>query len=382
MDFSLTSEQTLIRDTCRDFGRQVVAPRAEEMDRTGAFPYDVVAQMADLGLLGLPVPEQYGGAGGDTVSYALAVEEISRADASTGITMAAHVSLGATPFYLFGSVEQKEQYLTPLAKGQQLWSFGLTEPEAGSDAGSPRTRAELRDGAWVVDGSKVFITNSGTKMSGGVTISAVTGKAARDRPEISNIIIPKGAPGYNIAPPYHKMGWRASDTHELSFQECAVPQENMLGPRGMGYKQFLQVLDGGRISVAALSVGLAQACYDAAFAYATERRQFGQPISKFQAISFKLVDMATDIEMARMMTLKAAWEKDSGKDYRATAGMAKLFASEAATRAANQAVQIHGGYGFMDEYAVSRYFRDCKVNEIGEGTSEVQRVVLAKLLGL
>ncbi len=382
MDFSLTSEQTLIRDTCRDFGRQVVAPRAEEMDRTGAFPYDIVEQMADLGLLGLPFPEQYGGAGGDTVSYALAVEEISRADASTGITMAAHVSLGATPFYLFGSEEQKERYLTPLAQGKRLWSFGLTEPEAGSDAGSPRTRAELRDGSWVVDGSKVFITNSGTEMSGGVTITAVTGKDARDRPEISNIIIPKGTPGYNIAPPYHKMGWRASDTHELSFQECAVPEENILGPRGLGYRQFLPVLDGGRISVAALSVGLAQACYDAAFAYATERRQFGQPISKFQAISFKLVDMATDIEMARLMTLKAAWEKDAGKDFRATAGMAKLYASEAATRAANQAVQIHGGYGFMDEYAVSRYFRDCKVNEIGEGTSEVQRLVLAKLLGL
>jgi len=381
MDFSLSDEQELIRNTCRDFGRQVIAPRAEEMDRTASFPYDIVEQMAGLGLLGLPFPEEYGGAGGDTVSYALAVEEISRADASTGITMAAHISLGASPFYLFGTEGQKEEYLVPLAQGKQLWSFGLTEPEAGSDAGSPRTRAELRDGSWVVNGSKCFITNSGTRISGGVTVTAVTGKDERGRNEISNIIIPTGTPGYDIAPSYRKMGWRASDTHELAFRDCAVPEENLLGQRGWGYKQFLTILDGGRISVAALSVGLAQACYDAAFAYATQRRQFGQPISKFQAISFKLADMATEIELARTMTLKAAWEKDQGKDFRLSAGMAKLFASETSRRAADQAVQIHGGYGFMDEYPVSRYFRDCKINEIGEGTSEVQRLVLAKLLG-
>ena len=387
MDFTLSPEQELIRKTCRDFGRQVIAPRAEEMDRTASFPYEIVAQMAELGLLGLPFPEQYGGAGADTVSYALAVEEIARADASTGITMAAHISLGASPFYLFGSEEQKQRYLVPLAQGQQLWAFGLTEPGAGSDAGATRTRAELRDGQWLVNGSKCFITNSGTRITGGVTITAVTG--SRNSPargegghaEISNIIIPSGTPGFDVAPSYRKMGWKASDTHELSFRDCAVPEENLLGPRGQGFKQFLTILDGGRISVAALSIGLAQACYDAAFAYAQERRQFGQPIAKFQAIQFKLADMATEIEMARLMTLKAAWLKDQGKDFRLAAGMAKLYAAETSKRAADQAVQIHGGYGFMDEYPVSRYWRDCKINEIGEGTSEVQRLVIAKLLG-
>ncbi len=381
MDFSLTPEQELIRRTCRDFAQQVIAPRAEEMDRTGAFPYEIVTQMAELGLMGLPFPEEYGGAGADTVSYALAVEEISRADASTGITMAAHISLGSSPFYLFGSEEQKQEYLVPLARGERLWGFGLTEPGAGSDAGATSTRAELRDGHWVVNGSKQFITNSGTRITGGVTITAVTGKRADGKPEISNIIVPSGTPGFDVAPPYHKMGWRASDTHELAFRDCAVPEENLLGECGQGFHQFLQILDGGRISVAALSVGLAQACYDAAFAYAKERRQFGQPIAAFQAIQFKLADMATEIELARLMTLKAAWLKDQGKDFRLAAGMAKLYAAETSKRAADQAVQIHGGYGFMDEYAVSRYWRDCKINEIGEGTSEVQRLVIAKLLG-
>ncbi len=381
MDFSLTPEQELIRRTCRDFAQQVIAPRAEEMDRTASFPYEIVAQMAGLGLLGLPFPEQYGGAGADTISYALAVEEISRADASTGITLAAHVSLGATPFYLFGTEAQKQEYLVPLARGEKLWAFGLTEPGAGSDAGATATRAELRDGHWVVNGSKCFITNSGTRISGGVTITAVTARREDGRTEISNLIIPSGTPGFDVAPSYRKMGWRASDTHELSFRDCAVPEANLLGERGAGYRQFLQVLDGGRISVAALSVGLAQACYDAAFSYAQQRRQFGQPISRFQAIQFKLADMATEIELARLLTLKAAWLKDQGQDFRLAAGMAKLFAAETSKRAADQAVQIHGGYGFMDEYAVSRYWRDCKVNEIGEGTSEVQRLVIARLLG-
>ncbi len=381
MDFALTPEQELIRRTCRDFGQQVIAPRAEEMDRTASFPYEIVQQMAGLGLLGLPFPEKYGGAGADTVSYALAVEEISRADASTGITLAAHVSLGSSPFYLFGTEEQKERYLVPLARGEQLWGFGLTEPDAGSDAGATRTRAELRDGQWVVNGSKSFITNSGTRITGGVTITAVTGRGADGKPEISNIVIPSGTPGFSVAPSYRKMGWKASDTHGLSFADCAVPQENLLGPRGQGFKQFLEILDGGRISVAALSVGLAQACYDAAFAYAKERRQFGRQINQFQAIQFKLADMATEIEMARLMTLKAAWLKDQGKDFRLAAGMAKLYAAETSKRAADQALQIHGGNGFMDEYAVSRYWRDCKINEIGEGTSEVQRLVIAKLLG-
>ncbi|HVA93023.1 MAG TPA: acyl-CoA dehydrogenase family protein [Chloroflexota bacterium] len=382
MNFDLTDEQRLIQTTVREFAQGEVAPRAEEMDRTHQFPYDLVAKMADLGLMGLPFPEQYGGAGGDTVSYALAVEEISRADASTGITLAAHVSLGSAPFYLFGSEEQKQEYLVPLARGERLWGFGLTEPEAGSDAGATRTRADSRDGQWVVNGSKCFITNSGTRITGGVTVAAVTGKRPDGKNEISSIIIPSGTPGFQVDPPYNKMGWRASDTHGLTFTECAVPQGNLLGARGGGYKQFLEILDGGRISVAALSVGVAQACLDASLRYANQRRQFGQPIGKFQAIQFKLADMATEIEMARLMTYKAAWLKDQKRDFSLTAGMAKLYASEASKRAADQAVQIHGGYGFMDEYAVSRYYRDCKINEIGEGTSEIQRLVIARLLGL
>ncbi|HEY8284518.1 MAG TPA: acyl-CoA dehydrogenase family protein [Chloroflexota bacterium] len=382
MNFDLTDEQRLIQTTVREFAQAEVAPRAEEMDRTHQFPYDLVAKMAELGLMGLPFPEQYGGAGGDTVSYAIAVEEISRADASTGITLAAHISLGSAPFYLFGSEEQKQRFLVPLARGERLWGFGLTEPEAGSDAGATRTRAEARDGQWVVNGSKCFITNSGTQITGGVTVAAVTGKRADGKNEISTIIIPSGTPGFQVEPPYNKMGWRASDTHGLTFTNCAVPQENLLGARGGGYKQFLEILDGGRISVAALSVGLGQACLDASLRYANQRRQFGQPIGKFQAIQFKLADMATEIEMARLMTYKAAWLKDQKRDFGLVAGMAKLYASEASKRAADQAVQIHGGYGFMDEYAVSRYYRDCKINEIGEGTSEVQRLVIARHLGL
>jgi short/branched chain acyl-CoA dehydrogenase len=382
MNFDLTDEQRLIQQTVRDFAQSEVAPRAEEMDRTHQFPYDLVATMADLGLMGLPYPEQYGGAGGDTVSYAIAVEEVSRADASTGITLAAHVSLGSAPFYLFGSEAQKQDYLVPLARGERLWGFALTEPEAGSDAGATRTRAELVEGKWLINGAKCFITNSGTRITAGVTVAAVTGKRPDGKSEISTIIVPSGTPGFQVDPPYNKMGWRASDTHGLTFADCSVPEENLLGKRGGGYKQFLEVLDGGRISVAALSVGLAQACLDASLAYAKQRRQFGQPIGKFQAIQFKLADMATDIEMARLMTYKAAWLKDQKRDFSLTAGMAKLYASEASKRAADQAVQIHGGYGFMDEYAVSRYYRDCKINEIGEGTSEVQRLVIARQLGL
>jgi short/branched chain acyl-CoA dehydrogenase len=382
MNFDLTDEQRLIQQTVREFAQSEVAPRAEEMDRTHQFPYDLVDKMADLGLMGLPWPDRYGGAGADTVSYAIAVEEISRADASTGITLAAHVSLGSAPFYLFGSEAQKQEYLAPLARGERLWAFGLTEPEAGSDAGAIRTRAELREKAWVINGSKCFITNSGTRITGGVTIAAVTGKRPDGRNEISNIIVPSGTPGFSVGPSYNKMGWRASDTHELTFTDCRVPDTNLLGARGNGYKQFLETLDGGRISVAALSVGLAQACLDESLKYAKERKQFGQPIGKFQAIQFKLADMATEIEMARMMTYKAAWLKDNKRDFSLTAGMAKLFASEASKRAADQAVQIHGGYGFMDESPVSRYYRDCKINEIGEGTSEVQRLVIARQLGL
>jgi butyryl-CoA dehydrogenase len=337
--------------------------------------------MAELGFMGLPVPEEYGGTGSDTVTYAIAVEEIARGDASVGITMAAHTSLGTMPFVMFGTEEQKQQYIPPLASGQRLWSFGLTEPNAGSDAGATRTRAELHDGEWVINGVKAFITNSGTKISGGVTITALTDLPADGIREISNIIVPTGTPGYSVSRDYDKLGWRASDTHELSFSDAHVPQANLLGERGNGFRQFLAVLDGGRISVAALSVGLAQAAFDASLKYSKERTQFGQQISKFQAIQFRLADMASEIEMARLLTYKAAWLKDQGRDFRMAAGMAKLYAGEAARHACNSAIDIHGGYGVMEEFPVARYWRDVKIHEIGEGTPEIQRSVIARLLG-
>ncbi len=382
MNFDLTDDQRAIQTLCREFARDEVAPRAEEMDAKAEFPYDLVRKMAELGLLGLPFPEEYGGAGADTVSYALAVMEIARADASTGITFAAHVSLGATPFYLFGTEAQKQRYLVPLARGEMLWGFGLTEPQAGSDAGGTRTRAELRDGSWVINGTKAFITNSGTDLTGGTTITAVTGSDERGRPEISNIAVPQETPGFTRSRKYRKMGWRASDTRELSFDDALVPEENLLGQRGRGLQQFLKILDGGRISVAALSVGLAIGAYEEALGYAKVRHQFGQPISKFQAIQFKLADMLTEIEHAKLMVLKAAWEKDNGRAFEMTASLAKLFSGEISRRVVNEALQVHGGYGFMDEYPVSRMYRDQKINEIGEGTNEVQRLVIARMLGL
>jgi butyryl-CoA dehydrogenase len=338
--------------------------------------------MAGLGLFGLPFPETYGGAGADTVSYALAVMELARADASVAITLAAHVSLGASPFYLFGTEAQKQTYLVPLARGEKLWGFGLTEPGAGSDAGGAQTKAELRDGKWIINGTKAFITNSGTDLTGGTTITAVTGVDAKGRSEISNLIVPQDTPGFTRSKKYNKMGWKASDTRELSFADAAVPEENLLGTRGNGLKQFLTILDGGRISVAALSIGLAWGAYDQAFAYARTRHQFGQPIARFQAIQFKLADMLMEIEHGKMMILKAAWEKDAGRDFAMTASLAKLFSGEVSRRVVNEAVQIHGGYGFMDEYPVSRMYRDQKINEIGEGTNEVQRLVIARLMGL
>jgi butyryl-CoA dehydrogenase len=382
MNLDLTDEQRAIQRTVREFAQERVAPRAEQMDRDEEFPYDLVREMADLGLMGLPFPEEYGGSGADTISYALAVMELARADASTAITMAAHVSLGAMPFYMFGTKEQKEKYLIPLAQGKQLWGFGLTEPSAGSDAGNVQTKAVLRDGKWIVNGTKAFITNSGTDITAGTTITAVTGKRDGGKPEISNLIIPQDAPGFARSKKYRKMGWRASDTRELSFADCQIPEENVLGERGDGLKNFLTILDGGRISVAALSVGLARGAYDESMKYAKERHAFGKPISKFQAIAFKLVDMITEIEHAELMVLKAAWEKDEGRDFVMSASFAKLYAAELSHRVVNQAVQIHGGYGFMDEYPVSRMYRDQKINEIGEGTNEVQRMVLAKLMGL
>lgn len=382
MDFDLSDEQLMIRNLAREFAEEEIAPRAEHFDKHKEFPYEIVARLADLGFLGLPIPEEYGGTGADTLSYAIAVEELSRADASVGITVAAHTSLGTMPFLLFGTEEQKQSYVPRLAAGEMLWAFGLTEPQAGSDAGATQTRAELQDGEWVINGVKSFITNSGTRISGGVTITAVTGRHEDGRREISNLIVPAGTPGYAVSKDYDKMGWRASDTHELAFTDAKVPEANVLGARGEGFHQFLTVLDGGRISVAALSVGLAQASLDASLKYARERTQFGKPIGAFEAIQFKIADMQTEIELARLMTYKAAWLKDQGRDFRMSAGMAKLFAGEVATKAANHAVQIHGGYGVMEEFPVARYWRDVKIGEIGEGTSEIQRLVIARLLGL
>ncbi len=382
MDFDLTDEQVMIRNLAREFADSEIAPRAEHFDKHKEFPYEIVAKLADLGFLGLPVPEEYGGAGADTVSYAVAVEELSRGDASVGITVAAHTSLGTMPFLLFGTEAQKQEYVPRLAAGEMLWSFGLTEPQAGSDAGATQTRAKLDGGEWVINGTKSFITNSGTRISGGVTITAMTGTREDGKPEISNLIVPTGARGYIVSRDYDKMGWRASDTHELAFTDARVPEGNLLGARGEGFHQFLTILDGGRISVAALSVGLAQAALDSSITYAKERVQFGKPIAAFEAIQFKIADMQTEIELARLMTYKAAWLKDQGRDFRMEAGMAKLFAGEVATRAAGHAVQIHGGYGVMEEFPVARYWRDVKIGEIGEGTSEIQRLVIARLLGL
>jgi short-chain 2-methylacyl-CoA dehydrogenase len=377
VNFDLTEEQELVRRTVRDFAEQRVAPVAEELDREHRFPYELVAELAELGLMGMPIPEEYGGAGSDTVSYAIAVEELTRIDSSVAITVAAHTSLGTMPIFLYGSEEQKREWLPDLAAGKRLAAFGLTEPGAGSDAGASRTRAELRDGEWVINGSKIFITNAGTDISACVTITALTGDD-----EISNLIVPNGTPGYEISAPMEKLGWRASDTRELSFEDARVPEGNLLGERGQGFGQFLEILDGGRISVAAMGVGLAQGAYDLAFRYAQEREQFGKPIASFQAIQFQLADMAVEIEAGRNLVYKAAWLKDEGREFAKEAAMAKLYTGELSHRVVNQALQIHGGYGYMDESAISRLYRDQKILEIGEGTNEVQRMVIARHLGL
>jgi len=377
MDFDLTPEQELIRDTVRSFARERIQPVAAALDLESRFPYELVAELAELGLMGLPIPEEYGGAGGDTVSYAIAIEELTRVDSSVAITVAAHTSLGTMPILLYGSEAQKQQWLPDLASGKRLAAFGLTEAGAGSDAGNTRTTADLRDGSWVINGAKLFITNAGTDITWGVTITARTGED-----EISNVVVENGTPGYTISAPMKKLGWRASDTRELSFEECAVPEANLLGERGAGFKQFLEILDGGRISVAAMGVGLAQGAYDLAFAYAKEREQFGKPISRFQAIQFKLADMATEIEAGRGLVLKAAWLKDEGRDFAQQAAMAKLYSGELSKRVVDAALQIHGGFGYMEEAAISRLYRDQKILEIGEGTNEVQRMVIARLLGL
>jgi short-chain 2-methylacyl-CoA dehydrogenase len=404
MDFDLSPDHELIRRTVREFAVGEVAPVAEELDRTKSFPYEIVAQLGKLGLMGIPFPEEYGGGGGDTLAYALAVEELTRVDSSVAITLCAHTSLGTQPIYLFGSEEQKREWMPRLCSGERLGAFGLTEPEAGSDAGNTRTRARLEDGEWVIDGAKQFITNAGTDISGVVCITAVTGETGdssagaaprtgtdsppgtgaaeqRGAKEISNIIVANGTPGYEQGEPYRKMGWNASDTRPLTFSECRVPEQNLLGPRGQGFKQFLHILDIGRIGVAAMGVGLAQGALDEALAYAKERKAFGRPISKFQAIQAKLADMSAEIEAARLLVYKAAREKDAGRNFTLTAAQAKLKTGRLAVKCSEEAVQIHGGYGYIEEYPVCRFYRDAKILTIGEGTDEVQQMVIARALG-
>ncbi len=378
MDFDLSEEQQRWRDLAGEFARDAIRPRAEELDRRQEFPYDLVREMSRLGLMGLTIPREYGGSGGDFVSYCLAVEEISRADTSVGITLESQVSLGAGPIADFGSEEQKERFLRPIADGSRLWALGITEEHAGSDAAGVETTAELRDGRWVVNGSKKFITNSGTTITDGVTVLARTGTREDGRPETSTILVPQDTPGYTRGEPYVKTGWRAADQHPLYFEGCEVPEENLLGPRGAGLRQCLRTLEGGRIAVGALSVGLAQACLDEALSYAQRRCQFGRHLSEFQVIQFKLADMAMEIELARNMVLKAAWLKDRERPCAREASIAKVYASEVAKRCADQAVQIHGGEGFMEHTPVARYWRQVKINEIGEGTSEINRQIIAR----
>jgi short/branched chain acyl-CoA dehydrogenase len=380
MDFDLSHEQRLIQSTVRDFAQAEIAPVAEELDREKRFPYEIVAKLGELGLMGIPFPEEYGGGGADTLAYADAIEELARVDSSVCITVAAHTSLGTMGIYLWGTDEQKRDWLPELCSGRKLAAFGLTEPEAGSDAGNTRTTARLEDGQWVINGAKQFITNSGTDITGCVTITAVTGNS-NGRKEISNVIVPNGTPGYTPEAPYRKMGWNASDTRPLSFEDCHVPEQNLLGPRGDGFKQFLRLLDGGRIGVAAMGVGLAQGALDQALAYAKERQAFGQPISKFQAIQAKIADMSAEIEASRLLTYKAAIQKDRKESFTLTAAQAKLKTGRLAVRACEEAVQIHGGYGYIEEYPVCRFYRDAKILTIGEGTDEVQQMVIARQLG-
>jgi short/branched chain acyl-CoA dehydrogenase len=376
MDFYLSDEQSQIQRLVRDFAQGEVRPVAEELDRTKSFPYEIVQKLGKLGLMGIPHPQEYGGGGAGNLAYTLAIEELARVDSSVGITVAAHTSLGTWPIVAFGTEEQKQTWLPSLCAGEQLAAFGLTEPEAGSDAGNTRTRAVLEDGDWVINGAKQFITNAGTDITGLVTITARTGDD-----EISNILVPNGTPGYEIGEGYRKMGWNASDTRPLSFEDCRVPADNLLGQRGQGFRQFLQTLDGGRIGVAAMGLGLAQGALDEALSYAKERIAFGQPISKYQAIQAKLADMSTEIEAARLLTYKAALEKDAGKPFGLTAAQAKLKTGRLAVRVAEEAVQIHGGYGYIEEYPVCRFYRDAKILTIGEGTDEVQQMVIARALG-
>jgi len=378
VDFDLTQEQEDFRKAVRQFAEEVVAPVAEELDREERFPLDIVRQMGELGLFGLPFPERYGGLDGDFLTFCLCMEEIARVDSSVAITLEAAVGLGANPIYRFGTEEQKERWLIPMARGQILGSFGLTEAGGGSDAQSIRTTARLEDGEWAIDGSKAFITNSGTPLSKVCVVAAMTGGLG----EISNIIVPTDTPGFSVGRSYRKVGWRASDTHELLFDGCRVPEVNLLGERGRGYAQFLEVIDDGRIAFAALAVGLARGCLEESVKYAGEREAFGRPIGSFEALQFKMADMKVAVETGRLGYLRAAWLKDHGRPYKTEASIAKLYASEMAVSCAREAVQVHGGYGFIEEFPVARFYRDAKVLEIGEGTSEIQRLLIARDLGL
>jgi short/branched chain acyl-CoA dehydrogenase len=376
MNLDLSDHHELLRRTVRDFAEGEVGPVAGELDRTHQVPYEIIAKLGALNLMGIPFPEEYGGAGGDTLAYALTVEELTRVDSSVAITLCAHTSLGTQPVYLYGTEDQRREWLPRLCAGEILGAFGLTEAEGGSDAAHTTTRA-VRDGdEWVIDGAKQFITNAGTDISGLVTITALTG----DR-QITNFLVPNGTPGYEQGEPYRKMGWHASDTRPLTFTDCRVPEESLLGIPGRGLQQFLRVLEIGRIGVAAMGLGLAQGALDQALAYAKERRAFGQPISKFQSIQAKIADLSAQIEAARLLTWRAALEKDAGRSFTLTAAQAKLITGRLAVRATEEAVQIHGGYGYIEEYPVCRFYRDAKILTIGEGTDEVQQMVIARQLG-
>jgi short-chain 2-methylacyl-CoA dehydrogenase len=383
MDFDLTEEQKEFRRTVREFAEEVIAPRAEEMDRLEEFPTDIVKQMGQMGLFGLPFPEEYGGQGADFLTFCIAIEELARVDSSMAITLEAGVGLGANPIYADGTEEQKQRWLVPMCRGEILGAFGLTEPGGGSDAGATKTTARLEGGEWVINGSKAFITNSGTEMTGLVTITAVTGGVDDSgKKEISAIIVPAGTAGFEVGKSYRKVGWRASDTHELAFNDCRVPEENLLGERGKGYAQFLRTLDDGRIAVASLATGLAQGCLEECVKYSKERFAFGRPIGSFQALQFKIADMKVAVETARLATYRAAWLRDRGRPYKMEAAVAKLYASETAMTTAREGVQVHGAYGYMEEFPVARFYRDAKVLEIGEGTSEIMRWIIARDLGL
>ncbi|VDH01475.1 Acyl-CoA dehydrogenase, short-chain specific [Lysinibacillus sphaericus] len=379
MDFNLSTEQQMIQRTIREFANEVVAPGAIERDRTNEFPVEIFKQLSEMGMMGLPFSEEYGGSGADTISFAIVTEELSRACASTGITYSAHISLGGAPLKLFGTEEQKQKYLRPICEGTSFGAFGLTEPNAGSDAGGTQTTAKLEDGTYTINGSKVYITNASYAKN--LALTAITGKTDNGGKEISAIIVPTDAEGFKVIDNYEKMGLHASNTTELVMENVQVPEENLLGKKGNGFRQFLVTLDGGRIGIGAMAVGIAQAAYERAMQYAKERKQFGKSLSEFQVTQFKLADMAMKIELARNMVYKAAWLKDEGKQFTKEAAMCKLYASEIAMEVADEAIQIHGGYGYMREYEVERYMRDAKLLEIGEGTSEVQHMVIARQIG-